>query len=382
MDAIPDRVRGLIGASGLSRGAFAQEIGLDDSKLSKSLSGVRRFSSLDLAAIAEFCHVTVDWLLTGEESALAVAARTTTGDARTASQAADWLATLRGDLAFLGYEQPWRPVAAGSASRSSASRSSASRSSGSGSYAEQGHRLADAALARVDEAGRSVAEADLPRLIEDVFGADVAIVSLDEGFDGLAAASDEARLIVAGTCGVPGRQRFTLAHELCHLLAGDNQAVYLDKDIYGRAQPRDPSEIRANGFAAAFLMPAPPLRAAVGTVPLTDESFAALACDLRVTPSALAIRLRELRLIDSQTCEWFRGISGQRAAALAGRNEDFARRVAAASMPRPPGLLLRDSYAAYESGDATLRPYANLLGVDADELRAQLESSGDGPRDA
>jgi Zn-dependent peptidase ImmA (M78 family)/transcriptional regulator with XRE-family HTH domain len=367
MEAIADRVRGLIGASGLSRGAFAQEIGLDDSKLSKSLGGVRRFSSLDLAAIAEFCHVTVDWLLTGEESALAVAARTTTGDARTASQAADWFATMRGDLAFLGYQQPWRPVTADIAC---------------GSHAEQGRRLAHAALARVDEAGWSVAEADLPRLIEDVFGADVAIVTLDEGFDGLAASSDEARLIVAGTCGVPGRQRFTLAHELCHLLAGDNQAVYLDKDIYGKAQPRDPSEIRANGFAAAFLMPAAPLRAAAGPGRLTDESFAALACDLRVTPSALAIRLRELRLIDSGTCDRLRGISGQQAAALAGRGEDFARRVAQASTPRPPGLLLRDSYAAYESGDATLRPYANLLGVDADELRVQLESSGDGTRDA
>jgi Zn-dependent peptidase ImmA (M78 family)/transcriptional regulator with XRE-family HTH domain len=366
MQGIPDRVRGLIKASGLSRGAFAQEIGLDDSKLSKSLSGVRRFSSLDLAAVAEFCHVTVDWLLTGEESALAVAARTTTGDARTASQTADWFATMRGDLAFLGYEQPWRPVAACTAS---------------GTYAEQGSRLALAALTRVDEAGRSVSEADLPRLIEDVFGADVAIVTLDEGFDGLAASSQAARLIVLGTSAVPGRQRFTLAHELCHLLAADNQAVYLDKDIYDKAQPRDPSEIRANCFAAAFLMPAQALRAAAGPDGLTDKSFAALACDLRVTPSALAIQLRELRLIDPDTCERFRGISGQRAAALVGRSEEFARRVAEASTPRPPGLLLRDSYAAYESGDATLRPYANLLRVDADELRVQLECPGDGTCD-
>src|SRR5262249_6435647 len=145
---------------------------------------------------------------------------------------------------------------------------------------------------------------------------------------------------------------------------------------------RDPSEIRANCFAAAFLMPAAALRAAVGSRGLTEAAFAALACDLRVTPSALAIRLRELRLIDSGTCDRFRGISSSRAAALAGRSEEFARWVARASAPRPPGLLLRDSYTAYESGDATLRPYANLLGVDADELRVQLESSGDGTHDA
>jgi Zn-dependent peptidase ImmA (M78 family)/transcriptional regulator with XRE-family HTH domain len=367
MEGIPDRVRGLIEASGLSRGAFAQEIGLDDSKLSKSLSGVRRFSSLDLASIAELCHVTVDWLLTGEDSALAVAARMTTGNARTATEAADEYAIMRGDLAFLGYEQPWRPVEADIVS---------------GTYAEQGHRLALAAFALVDKAGRSVSEADLPRLIEDVFGADVAVVALAEGFDGLAASSEDARLIVLSTSAVPGRQRFTLAHELGHLLAGDNQDVYLDKDIYDKARSRDPSEIRANCFAAAFLMPGQPLRAAVGSGRLNEEAFAALACDLRVTPSALAIRLRELRLIDSGTCDRLRGISSQRAAALAGRGAEFARWIAEASMPRPPGLLLRDSYAAYQSGNATLRPYANLLGVDADELRAQLESSGDGTHDA
>ena len=57
-------------------------IGLDDSKLSKSLGGIRRFSSLDLARIAEQCDVTVDWLVTGEEPALAMASRTTTRVAR------------------------------------------------------------------------------------------------------------------------------------------------------------------------------------------------------------------------------------------------------------------------------------------------------------
>ncbi len=359
MEGIPDRVRGLIEVSGLSRGAFAQEIGLDDSKLSKSLSGVRRFSSLDLASIAEFCHVTVDWLLTGEESALAVAARTTTGDARTASEAARWYATMRGDLAFLGYEQPWSPVAADIAS---------------GTYAEQGQRLARAARGRVRDAGRTVTEADLARLVEDVFGADVAVVALDEGFDGLAASSGDAKLIVLGTSVMPGRQRFTLAHELCHLLARDDQELYLDKDIYAKAQSRDPSEIRANSFAASFLMPEETLRAAVGSAGLTEESFAALACDLKVTPSALAIRLRELRLVDAGTCDRFRGISGKRAAAIARRGEEFARRVADASTPRPPGLLVRDSYAAYEAGDATLRPYASLLGVDPHELRIALEA--------
>ena len=78
-------------------------------------------------------------------------------------------------------------------------------------------------------------------MTEDVFGADVAVIALDEGFDGLAASSDEAKLIVLATSQVPARQRYTLAHELGHLLAGDDQGVHLDRDVYDQAQARTPA---------------------------------------------------------------------------------------------------------------------------------------------
>ena len=111
-------------------------------------------------------------------------------------------------------------------------------------------------------------------MTEDVFGADVAVVALDAGFDGLAASSDDAKLIVLGTSQVPARQRFTLAHELGHLLAGDDQGVHLDRDVYDKAQAKDPSEMRANSFASAFLMPEDVLREAVGPDGLTEPGFA------------------------------------------------------------------------------------------------------------
>ena len=359
MQGIPDRVLSLIEASGLSRRAFAQEIGLDDSKLSKSLSGARRFSSLDLARIADRSNVTVDWLISGQEQPLAVAARTTSGDARTALEAAKRYSTMRGDLASLGWPQPWRSVSSNSAS---------------GTYAQQGRALARLALALVAEASRSVGDVDLPGMTEAVFGADVAVIVLDAGFDGLAASSDDAKLIVLGTSQVPARQRFTLAHELGHLLAGDDQGVHLDRDIYDRAQAKDPSEMRANSFASAFLMPEDVLRAAVGPDGLTESGFAALACDLKVTPAALAFRLRDLRLIDSGRCDRYKSLSAAKAATVAGRGKELALRMALANAPRPPGLLVRDAYVAYETGATTLRSYANLLGADVDELRQALES--------
>jgi Zn-dependent peptidase ImmA (M78 family)/transcriptional regulator with XRE-family HTH domain len=359
VSSIPDRVLGLIEASGLSRHAFALRIGLDDSKLSKSMSGARRFSSLDLARIAELCQVTVDWLITGEEPPLAVAARTTSGNAGAALAVAKRYSTLRTDMASLGYPQPWRPITAGP---------------GTGGYAEQGRRLAQQALARVSQAGHSIGDGNLVASTEEVFGVDVAVVDLGVGFDGLAASADNVKLIVLATSHVPARQRFTLAHELGHLLAGDDQEIHLDRDIFDKAQAKDPTEMRANAFASAFLMPEGVLREAVGLTGLTDETFAALACSLMVTPSALAYRLLHLRLIDAGTCDRYKAITGAEAASIAGRGDEFAQQVTEASTSRPPGLLVRDTYAAYESGAATLRPYASLLGVGVDDLRRALES--------
>ena len=362
MPSVADRVRGLIEESGLSRGAFALQIGLDDSKLSKSLSGVRRFSSLDLARVAEHCDVTVDWLLTGVEPPLAVAARTTSGDAGAALDVAKRFGTLRADMASLGYPQPWQPVRA---------------VLGSGGHAAQGRRLAAETIAWIDQADRSVeaiGRDDLAAAIEEAFGVDVAVVDIGTGFDGLATSTDDVKLIVLATSHVPARQRFTLAHELGHLLAGDDQGVHLDRNIFDKAQAKDPSEARANAFASAFLMPEASLRRAVPRTGLTDQSFAELACELMVTPSALAYRLLGLRLIDAGTCDHFKSMTAAKAANLTDRGRQFAQRVTESSTPRPPGLLVRDTYAAYESGATTLRPYADLLGVDVDELSRALES--------
>jgi Zn-dependent peptidase ImmA (M78 family)/transcriptional regulator with XRE-family HTH domain len=348
-------VLSLIEASGLTRREFGQQVGLDESKMSKSLSGGRRFSSIDLARIADLCKVTVDWLITGEEPPLALAARTTGGNAGAALAAAKRFTTLRADIAALGYPQPWQHRSPGL---------------GRSGYVEQSRSLARAALAHVN----TTTADDLVGDVENVFGVDVAVVELGPGFDGLAVSSDHAKLIVLATSHVPARQRFTLAHELGHLLAGDDQEVHLDRDVYDRAQSKDPSEMRANAFASAFLMPEDRLRAAVGTTGLTEPAFAALACDLLVTPSALAYRLLHLRLIDAGTCDRYRTLTASKAASLIGRGEELARRTAQAATPRPPGLLVRDTYAAYESGAATLRPYADLLGVDVHELRQSLES--------
>lgn len=362
MSSILDRVQNLIDKSGLSLDDFAQRVGLEALQLSGALTGARSFSVVDLACIADAFDVSVDWLLTGTEPPLAVAARTSTREAAEALAAARRYSTLRADLDMLGYPQPWRTIPA---------------VPHSGTYAAQGERLAHEALKLVAREGRSVTAGNLADLIEETFGADVAVVELGAGFDGLAAMTEGVKLILLAATSNPARQRFTLAHELGHLLFGDDQDIHLDRDIFDKARKRDPSEQRANAFASAFLMPEEVLREAVRSTGLTRDSHAAMACDLMVTPTALAYRLLHLRLIDAGTCDRYKGTTASEAAHTAGRSEEFEQRAAASREPRLPGLLVRDSRAAYEAGKSTLRPYAALLGADVDELRNELEPDQD-----
>ncbi|MGW3692315.1 helix-turn-helix domain-containing protein [Streptomyces sp. NPDC005149] len=363
MSSISDRVRSLIDQSGLSLREFADQADLDAEQLSECLSGASPYSAVELAVIADEFHVSMDWLLTGAEPPLAVAARTTTGKAAEALATARDFVARRADLDKLGYPQPWRPVGPTTPSGNS--------------YAAQGQALANSARRAVESQGRLVTQGGLPELIETVFGADVAVEPLGDGFDGLAAMGQGAKLILLSTASNPARQRFTLAHELGHLLAADDQDVHLDRDIFDRAQRNDPSEQRANAFASVFLLPEQALREALGKVGLTRGSFATLCCDFVVSPETLAYRLLKLRVIDAGGCDYYKRMTVHEAAVVADRVEELDQRVAASEEKKLPGLLVRDTRAAYEAGKATLRPYASLLGADVDELRDQFASEQD-----
>lgn len=73
-DGVRDRAREAIHRSGFSQRGFADRIGIDPTKLSKSLTGRRRFAPQELAGIAAEAGVTVNWLLNGDDDAVTVAA--------------------------------------------------------------------------------------------------------------------------------------------------------------------------------------------------------------------------------------------------------------------------------------------------------------------
>lgn len=380
-----ERVRRVMASSGLSQGEFASAIGLDAPKLSKSLSGRRRFTSLEYALIAEQGGVTVDWLLTGEEAQFAVAARAAAGRAPDAALAeADRLVELRGIATELGWKQPLadfvvreRQAAASGALTGEGARTASGLGRGGRQAGYQavnaGAALAVRATEHLASRGLAVTSLDLPSVIESAFGIDVAVTPLGHGFDGLAATTDGAALVLAAPTPVWARQRFTIAHELGHILAADHQELHLDPDIQAKEQRVEPTEMRANAFAAALLMPEAELRRRV-VRGFDKRAFAALAIDLGVSPNALAFRLADLRLIDSMGRDHFGALSMNVAAQISGLSNLVAERSAASLTVRLPGLLGKDLFDAYSSGATTLRPYARLLGVSAHELRASLES--------
>lgn len=98
---------------------------------------------------------------------------------------------------------------------------------------------------------------------------------------------------------VPARRRFTLAHEYAHFLIGSSHG-----DVCARGLQRDPIEVRANAFAASFLLPSSGVSAFLADFrpagsPIAPEHVVHLAQHFGVSYEAVTWRLVSLELIDS-----------------------------------------------------------------------------------
>lgn len=156
--------------------------------------------------------------------------------------------------------------------------------------------------ARVRQAARAlrslwnVPAGPVANLIQLVEAAGIFIMPFDfgsESVDGLSvySADDGLPPVILHNPALPAdRLRFTIAHELGHLVLHHHLAVpQLDVD----------SEGEAHAFAAEFLMPADDIGAQLGN--LTLPKLSALKLRWRVSIQALIMRARELeRISDSQ----------------------------------------------------------------------------------
>lgn len=151
-----------------------------------------------------------------------------------------------------------------------------------------------------EDAARSVREEwglghdPIPKLAELLEERGVKVLSLDlEDIDGLAArvrrqGRDAARVVVVRRNIWAERKRFTLAHELGHMVMVPAPGVDEEK--------------AAHRFAGAFLMPADVVRAEVGAhrSSISLGELVALKKRFGVSVQAIAFRCRDLSIIDAK----------------------------------------------------------------------------------
>lgn len=371
-EALAARVQQAVRTSGLTQQQLADRIGVDPTALSKALGGKRNFKPLELALIAEQLGLSIQQLLADDQDEnpgeAVIAARAQADASPAVDGALDRVQRIL-DLDQLLSELGFPGFAAARPSRMPSATPS-----------EQGERLAAGLRERL-----GIGTADLPAevgslatYVEDELDIDVAIEPLSPGLDGLAVSRPGFQLILVSSSVSATRQRYTLAHELGHLLAGDGSRkggprIQVDENIMGA---RSPAETRANAFAAAFLMPAEALRAACGGhAEITQQLIGELLGRYRVSLDALAFRLHNAGLISGAQREDVRRMSSARIAMRQGRASDLqARR----GRRWPDGLLSR-ALEAYARAEISIRPIAQLLEVDEDVLLDELAPIQLGP---
>jgi transcriptional regulator with XRE-family HTH domain len=359
-DTLAQRVRDALRDKGMSQQQLAAAVDLDPTALSKALSGHRDLKSLEVALIAEHLGISTDLLLAddlaiGPSMAEARAAGVPAADADAVAAATGRVLRMRELdrlLDELGHPGPPAPVLP--------------RLPESTDPVTQGDRLASAVHARMGfDGGLPAGSSDFARWLEDRLGLDICVTPLPPGVDGLAFSGGGLRLALVSS-GIPAtRQRFTLAHELCHVLAGDASPLIVDQNVLVL---HSREERRAHAFAAAFLIPADALRDAVTGRPVDEDLVAGLLGRFRVSLDTLALRLHQLGLVDATARDRVRAMASARITLRPGRTDEFQSR----HERRVPRRLLHRAMTAFAAGDLGIRPLADLLDADPAELLAEL----------
>ena len=134
-------------------------------------------------------------------------------------------------------------------------------------------------------------------------GVELREMEIAEDISGILIRDGKRKFIVVNESHSPARKRFTIAHEIGHLVLHATQDVHVDHTL--RINLRDSQaatgenveEVEANAFAANLLMPMDWLREAMDSdwIDLNDDSeVARLAGQFEVSPQAMLIRLTTL----------------------------------------------------------------------------------------
>jgi len=140
-----------------------------------------------------------------------------------------------------------------------------------------------------------------PVYIAHRLGAAVYEMALQDEVDGMLKYFEDGQSpsIFVPTGAPSVRQRFSVAHEVGHLILNQRQhpaGDFRESDVFYRnpdsATAKDPKEVFANQFGAALLMP----RRFVRTLAEGGKSDLVMAHDFQVSPQSMKLRLKNLGL--------------------------------------------------------------------------------------
>lgn len=226
-------------------------------------------------------------------------------------------------------------------------------------------------LRDAEDAARSVrtewglGQDPIPKLAELLEERGIKVLSLElEDIDGLAAGvrrqgREAARVIVVKRNAWAERKRFTLAHELGHMVLRPAAGVDHEK--------------AAHRFAGAFLMPADVVRAEVGVrrTSISLGELIALKQRFGVSVQAIAFRCQDLGIIDRKAFSSLFRLFSQRG----WRSPPYEEPACIAPQEETPKRFERLCLRALSEGFIGAGRAAELLGVSAEELECRLDET-------
>lgn len=132
-----------------------------------------------------------------------------------------------------------------------------------------------------------------------------------DAISGVLARDDQHTIIVVNQTHSDVRQRFTIAHEIGHLMLHNYQDPYIDRTLPSMIRLRDDrsslgedsEEIEANAFASELLMPAFMIEESLGKIDFSkiydyEDLITKLAKEYEVSTQAMTFRLINLGVIE------------------------------------------------------------------------------------
>lgn len=369
---IGKRISKLREAQGMKGEQFGLVLGLSKSQVSKIENGTRKLDVSEVALVADALGVTLAELLGVERtSSLALAARVmATPDAEAALTPRQRMRQMLEADAALTDAVGLRvagPSPAGLAVLSKTEREGLASMRSTG---QAGLRLAN--IVREELGLGRAPVSDVAELVEHHFGVDVLNWPTGSSISGLCVSGDGVAMMLVSTSFSKGHQRFTTAHELAHYLLSDPRPVVVEADLYDKSGAM---ELRANAFAANFLMPEASLREVVGGRQIDEVVLVHLMRHFGVSYQALVNRLRNISLLSRSVAEnW---LARTPTSVLRDANDSDPEELTGPTEERRiPPRLWRAAERGYKLGRVGLGILATLNDEDSETLFNRLAEKG------